>query len=109
MGVPQPSIGIILSPWWSYISAAVALSPCRARSVVRTLRVFIIDGSTPPLERNNRVALVDFHILSGGTFALQSPHSRQFCRGIFLLGSSLIDLINIWYLLAGNLRNNSFT
>src|SRR4028119_2342758 len=62
---------------------------------IRNIIFFIIDGSTPTLDRNNFVPLVDFHILSGGTFALQSPHNRQVSKGIFLRGSSLIDLINL--------------
>src|SRR4028118_2084693 len=43
---------------------------------IRNIIFFIIDGSTPTLDRNNLVALVELHIRRGGTFALQSPQCR---------------------------------
>src|SRR4028118_76629 len=76
---------------------------------IRNVVLFILDGSTPNLDRNNLITLVDFHILSGGTFAPERSHYWQFCRWIFLLCTSFIQLINLWYLLAGDVRNNSFT
>src|SRR4028118_1688380 len=76
---------------------------------IRNVVLFIINWRTPNLDRNNLVALVNFHIIYSGTFAAQRPRSWQFGRGIFLLCSCLIELINLWYLLAGDFRKNSFT